>query len=230
MNTRLPARELLKLFGFFLLFYALFLPLWLGLKAPYQNVVNTLSFKAAGRLYDIKLIGTKVLPDGTTVMTATNRYASVGLDGRDKKVVFDAILDIDAITFNVPMTLALILAIATVMGTTRKEKIDAVVNGMVLLVALHFLTMFVISLSIIIGTTDQSKDLAFYLQHKWMPKELLINLGSLLSSYAARFEPFLISVFVWWQLSMRETGNGKQEKGKREAESGGNAEPELPHF
>ena len=230
MNTKLPTRKLLKLFGFFLLFYAIALPLWLGLKAPYQNIVDTVSFKAAGWLYDIRLVNTQVQPDGTTVMTATNRYASIGLDGKDKKVVFDAMLDIDAITFNVPMTLALILAIVTVMGTTRKEKFDAVFNGMALLVALHFLTMFIISLSIIISTTDQSEDLAFYLQHKWMPKELLINLGSLLSSYAARFEPFLISVFVWWQLSMRETGNGEQERGKREAESGGNAEPELPHF
>ena len=206
MNATFPAnrRSLLKLFGFFLLFYALALPLWLGLKTPYQNIVNTVSFKAAAWVYDIKLLHSQIQSDGKTVMTATNRYISV-LDGKDNGVVFDALLDIDAITFNVPMTLALILAIVTVMNASRKERLDAVFNGMILLIVLHFLTMFVISLSIIIGTTEQSKALAFYLQHKWMPKELLINLGSLLSSYAARFEPFLIAIFVWWQLNTQKT-------------------------
>lgn len=209
MNTVLPTRKLLKLFGFFLLFYAAALPLWLGLKAPYQNIVNIVSFKAAGWVYDIRLTQTQVQPDGTTIMTATNRYATVSLDGKDNRVVFDALLDIDAVTFNVPMTLALILSIVTVLGAGRKERFDAVFNGMALLIALHFLTMFVISLSIILATAEQSTALAFYLQHKWMPRELLVNLGSLLSSYAARFEPFLIAVFVWWTLSMKKEGEGE---------------------
>ena len=217
---RLPTRKLLQLFGLFLLFYALALPLWLGLKAPYQQVVNTVAFKTAGWLYDIRLMQSKTLPDGTTVMTATNRYASVGFDGKDNRVVFDANLDIDAITFNVPMTLALVLAIVTVMGAGRKEKWDALINASALLVILHFLTMFVISLSIIISTADQSEGLAFYLQHKWMPRELLVNLGSLLSSYAARFEPFLIAVFVWWQL-----GRDRMEKGE---EKSAEEDPPLP--
>ncbi|GEM_PF-2518902 len=221
MKSKPPARKLLKLFGLFLLFYAVTLPLWLGLKAPYQNVVNTVSFKAAAWLYDMKLLKTAIRPDGTTVMTVTNRYASVGLDGKDKRVVFDASLDIGAITFNVPMTLALVLAIVTVMGASRKEKIDALVNAAALLVLLHFLTMFVISLSIIVGTAGQSKDLAFYLAHKWMPRELLVNLGSLLSSYAARFEPFLIAVFVWWQLNLKKEPEAERKK---------EAEPELPHL
>lgn len=204
MNTVFPARKLLKLFGFFLLFYALSLPLWLGLKAPYQKVVNTVAFKTAAWLYDIRLLKTQLQPDGTTVMTATNRYASVNLEGKDNRVVFDAILDIDAITFNVPMTLALVLAIVTVLGASKKERFDAIINAMALLVALHFLTMIVVSLSVIIGTTEQSPALAFYLQHKWMPRELLVNLGSLLSAYAARFEPFLIALFVWWQLNLKK--------------------------
>lgn len=223
MSTVPSTRKLLKLFGFFLLFYAIVLPLWLGLKAPYQQVVNTVAFKTAGWFYDIKLLHTQLQPDGTTVMTAANRYTSIGYGGKDNNVIFDALLDIDAITFNVPMTLALVLAILTVMPTSRKEKFDAMLNAMVLLVLLHFITMVVISLSIIISTTDQSQNLALYLQHKWMPKELLVNLGSLLSAYAARFEPFLIALFVWWQLSLR----GKEDdESKNEHET----ERELPQF
>ena len=206
MNTSLRAKHnLLKLFGFFLLYYALALPLWLGLKTPYQNVINTVSFKAAAWIYDIRLLHSNLQSDGTTVMTATNDYLSLTLDGRDNRVVFDTQLDIDAITFNVPMTLALILAIVTVMKAGKKDRFDAVFNGMILLVILHLLTMFVISLSVIIATTEQSKALAFYLQHRWMPKAFLINLGTLLSTYAARFEPFLIAIFVWWWSNSHKT-------------------------
>lgn len=224
MNTVPSARKLLKLFGFFLLFYAIVLPLWLGLKAPYQQVVNTVAFKTAGWCYDIKLLHSQLQPDGTTVMTAANRYASVGYGGKDTSVVFDALLDIDAITFNVPMTLALVLAILAVMQTTRKEKFDALFNASALLIGLHFLTMFIISLSIIINTADQSENLALYLQHKWMPKTLLVNLGSLLSAYAARFEPFLIALFVWWQLSLRDSREDVEAIEEKKDE------PELPKF
>lgn len=193
---------LLKLFGFFLLFYALTLALWLNFKPPYQSIVNTLAFKGAGWLYDIKLNQTKMLPDGTTVMEATNRFASIGLDGKDNSVIFDVILDIGAVTFNVPMTLALLLAIVTVLGTGNKTRFEVIFNGMTLLVGLHLLTMFVISLSLILGAAEQSPRLSFYLQHSWMPRDFLVNLGTLLSTYASRFEPFLIALFVWWQLSV----------------------------
>ncbi len=215
MNTLLSARKLLKLFGFFLLFYAIVLPLWLSLKAPYQQVVNTIAFKTAGWCYDIKLLHSRLQPDGTTVMTAANRYTAVGYGGKDNNVIFDALLDIDAITFNVPMTLALVLAILAVMKTTRKEKFDALFNASALLIGLHFLTMFIITLSIIISTADQSENLALYLQHKWMPKALLVNVGTLLSAYAARFEPFLIALFVWWQLGFKENNNEEKKQAKR---------------
>ena len=209
---------LLKLFGFFLLFYALTLALWLNFKPPYQSIVNTLAFKGAGWLYDIKLNQTKMLPDGTTVMEATNRFASIGLDGKDNSVIFDVILDIGAVTFNVPMTLALLLAIVTVLGTGNKTRFEVIFNGMTLLVGLHLLTMFVISLSLILGAAEQSPRLSFYLQHSWMPRDFLVNLGTLLSTYASRFEPFLIALFVWWQLSVHhkpETSAVKTEHTKK---------------
>jgi len=73
-----------------------------------------------------------------------------------------------------------------------------------LLVGLHFITMFVIALSLIVSTTLSNDDLMFYMQHAYLPQELLINLGSLLSNYAARFEPFLIALFVWWRMQRNE--------------------------
>ncbi len=202
MNTK--TLNLLKLFGFFLLFYAIALPIWLGVKAPYQNVINTTSFLTSSWIYDIKMLQIHRQDDGTTIVTATNRYSTIGLDGKSDRVIFDILLDIDAITFNVPMTLALLLAIVSTLKSRRSEKIDAIVTGMALLAALHFVTMFVVCISLYIGTMEHSKDLAIYLQDKHLPKELLINLGSLLSSYAARFEPFLIAIFIWWKLSLKE--------------------------
>jgi len=100
------------------------------------------------------------------------------------------------------------ISIVLVYAGSRKQKQDQIFNGMFLLVGLHFLTMFVISLSLIVSTALGNDDLMFYLKHAWMPQELLINLGSLLSSYAARFEPFLIALFVWWRM---QSGTEKEE-------------------
>jgi hypothetical protein len=205
--TGLNLRKVAKLFGLFLLFYAVTLPLWLGVKTVYQQIVTVPMFKAAGWVYDIRLVEAHTEGDNI-IMTATNRYPSIGLDGNDRSVVFDTALDIDAITFNLPMTLALLLSIVLVYAGSRKQKQDQIFNGMFLLVGLHFLTMFVISLSLIVSTALGNDDLMFYLKHAWMPQELLVNLGSLLSSYAARFEPFLIALFVWWRM---QSGTEKEE-------------------
>ncbi len=210
-----------KLFGFFLLFYLICLAMWLSLKAPYQSVINTVAFKTSAWIYDIKMLNIEQLSDQTTLITATNSYASIDLDGKDSRVVFDITLDIDAITFNVPMTLALLLAIITTLKTTKKQKVDALINGMALLAALHFVTMFIVCISLIIGVAEQSDALSTYLQHRWMPRELLINLGSFLSSYAARFEPFLIAVLIWWSIK------SKEEQGVQATSA---SEPKLPSF
>ena len=201
MNDNL--RKLLKLFGLFLLFYAITLPLWLGVKSTYQQIVTVPMFKAAGWVYDIKLVEAHTQGDNI-IMTAKNRYPSIGFNGKDRSVVFDVALDIDAITFNLPMTLALLLSIVLTYAGSRKQRRDQIFNGMTLLVGLHFITMFVIALSLIVSTTLSNDDLMFYMQHAYLPQELLINLGSLLSNYAARFEPFLIALFVWWRMQRNE--------------------------
>jgi len=54
--TGLNLRKVAKLFGFFLLFYAVTLPLWLGVKTVYQQIVTVPMFKAAGWVYDIRLV------------------------------------------------------------------------------------------------------------------------------------------------------------------------------
>ena len=188
---------------FFLLFYAISLPLWLGVKTTYQQIVTVPMFKAAGWVYDIRLVEAHTEAENI-IMTATNRYPSIGFDGKDRSVVFDTALDIDAITFNLPMTLALLLAIVLTYASSTKQKKDQIFNGMALLIGLHFLTMYVVSLSLIVSTALGNKDLMSYLQHAYLPQELLINLGSLLSSYAARFEPFLIALFVWWRMQSND--------------------------
>jgi len=197
--TDLNLRKIAKLFGLFLLFYAITLPLWLGVKTTYQYIVTVPMFKAAGWVYDIRLVEAHTEVENI-IMTATNRYPSIGFNGKDRSVVFDISLDIDAITFNLPMTLALLLSIVLTYASSRKQKQNQILNGMALLIGLHFLTMFVVSLSLIVSTALGNEDLKFYLLHAYLPQDLLINLGSLLSSYAARFEPFLIALFVWWRM------------------------------
>ncbi len=209
--TNMNLRKIAKLFGLFLLFYAITLPLWLGVKTTYQQIVTVPMFKAAGWVYDIRLVEAHTEVENI-IMTATNRYPSIGFDGKDRSVVFDTSLDIDAITFNLPMTLALLLSIVLTYASSVQQKKDQIFNGMALLIGLHFLTMFVVSLSLIVSTALGNKDLMFYLQHAYLPQELLINLGSLLSGYAARFEPFLIALFVWWR--MQSNDDEKEEKQK----------------
>lgn len=187
-------QSVIRLFSGFLILYALLLPAWLQVKSLYQPVVNVTAFRAAW-CYDLRILNARVLQDGTTQLRAANRYVLLKVSGDDEPIVFDVILDSDAVMFNVPMTLALLLSI--VLMRHRNNRGVNVVSGMLALTLLHLITMLIVSFSTIIGVAVASKALAHYLQHAWMPEELLFNLGSLLSHYAARFEPFLIAVFVW---------------------------------
>ena len=107
--------------------------------------------------------------------------------------------DVESVTFNVPMTLSLITAIILFYGGAWREKLRLAGIGMAALLALHVVTLLIIETSLVAETTETSPLMHFYLSRFTLPLELLENLGMMLNSYAARFEPFLIAVLVWWK-------------------------------
>lgn len=195
-----PIRQILKLFGLFLLFYALSLPLWLGMKDLYQELTAPMMFNLAGWVYDLQ-VSPPQMHEGILLFSVKNKYVLIDQHFKDIGFIFDVQLQVDAITFNVPMTLALMLAL--VFGYNKREEIkraDLVTNGLLALLLLHLVTFFIVSVSLIFSTVELAENVSYYFKDSFMPREFVVNLGSLLSTYAARFEPFLIALYVWYQL------------------------------
>lgn len=204
MQNPTAIRQSLRLFGVFLLCYAFTLPLWLGLKGHYQQLGAAWMFEAAGSVYDMK-VQSHGLEGRELLFSVRNAKPSMDTMNKERGFIFDASLDVNAITFNVPMTLSLMLSMVFVFRRTKRvDSVDVLLNGMLALFVLHLLTFFIVSLSVLIGTAEQSDDIMYYLRDAWLPQEFIINFGTMLSSYAARFEPFVIALYVWYQLQKPE--------------------------
>ncbi len=207
----MPNRSsVLKLFGLFVLAYAIFLPSWLVLKNPYNRFVTELSFRAAAWKYDLHV--TQSTMHGREItFSISNSTPILGPRGMMAPFVMDLSLDVESVTFNVPMTLSLLTALIFTFGGARREKIRLALIGMGALVALHLVTLSVIAVSLFAGTTETSPLLQFYLSRFTLPVTLLENLGMLLNSYAARFEPFLIAILLWWRFEAEQNNHAPAE-------------------
>ncbi len=199
----MPNRSsVLKLFGFFVLAYAIFLPSWLLIKDSYNRTVTELSFRGAAWKYDLHVTHSSMNGRDIT-FSISNSTPILGPKGMMKPFIIDLSLDVESVTFNVPMTLSLITALILTFGGTGREKLRLALLGMGALLTLHLITLSVIAASLFAGTTETSPLMQFYLSRFALPVTFLENLGMLLNSYAARFEPFLIAILIWWQLSSK---------------------------
>ncbi|MBN2896018.1 MAG: hypothetical protein JXK05_09045 [Campylobacterales bacterium] len=192
-------KSTLRLFGVFILAYALILPSWLLVKEGYNRLITESAFRAAAWKYDLHVTHA-AMKNREMTFTLSNTIAMMGPKGMMTPFEIDLSLDVESVTFNVPMTLALLCALIVTFATLRKTALRASLIGLGALLALHLLTLSVIAASLFAGTTTSNPMLHFYFSRFFLPIELLENLGMLLNSYAARFEPFLIAVLVWWQL------------------------------
>jgi hypothetical protein len=196
------SKTILKFFAIFIVAYALFLPSWLFIKNPYNRAITESAFAISSWKYDLHVSHSE-MSGRELLFSVSNTTPILGENGKSRDFIIDLSFDIESVTFNVPMTLSLIMALIFTFGHSLKENIRLLLIGLGALLTLHIVTLIVISTSLFAGAMSSSPVVHFYLSRFYMPEAILENLGMILNSYAARFEPFLIAILVWWQLSLK---------------------------
>ncbi len=202
--------KIFAIFLYFLVSFSLVLPLWLQINNAYNHALSNIVFHMAALKYELNITQTNI--NGSEIQFHIRNSTPIK-DFRNQLRVIDAniMLDTSSITFNVPMTLSLLLALAFSFRAPRPKKVALIVKSMLLLFLLHCVTLYAIALSTLIQSTESSSLMHFYLNRFYLPKEFIFNTASLLNSYAARFEPFLLAIFVWWQLQQIKESSEKKE-------------------
>jgi hypothetical protein len=202
------SKIILKFFAIFIVAYAVFLPSWLLIKNPYNRAITEVSFAISTWKYDLHVSESKMQGREMT-FSVSNTIPILGARGKSQDFIIDLSFDIESVTFNMPMTFSLITALILSFGSSWRENIRLSLIGLSALLALHLLTLTVISTSLFAGATKSAIIVHYYLSRFNLPIDLLENLGMILNSYAARFEPFLIAILVWWQLQNQKLENEK---------------------
>jgi hypothetical protein len=204
------SKTVLKFFAIFIIAYAIFLPSWLVVKNPYNRAITEVAFAISSWKYDLHVSESKMVGREMT-FSVSNSIPILGARGKSQNFIIDLSFDIESVTFNIPMTLSLLSALILSFGLSLKENLRLTLIGMGALLALHVITLIVISISLFAGATESAAIVHFYLSRFSLPINLLENLGMILNSYAARFEPFLIAILVWWQLQIQQQSREKED-------------------
>jgi hypothetical protein len=221
MKHTLLRNQIVKLILYFALSFTLILPLWLQVNTSYNHFITNISFHIAALKYEFHV--TKTLTNKKEItFSIKNSMPIKDFRGVERFIDADITLDTSSVTFNVPMTLSLLLALTFAFKGVIKEKVRLILKSMTLLLILHVITLLIISISTLIQSAYGSQLMQFYLNRFYLPQEFIFNLASILNSYASRFEPFLLAIFTWWMLQ----GIAKE---PQEAVTN-TREPELPSF
>ena len=191
--------SVLKLFGLFL---ALFLPIlgsWIYIKDYYNRFITNLAFELGAHYYDLRIVDSTT-KDGSLVFHIKNSLPMRDIAGKSHDFELEAAIDMEAVTFNVPMTLALLLAIILTAGIPFRKKREIVFKGVLFLFLLHIGSMLLFSLCTIAEIAQTNPYIHFYLSRHYLAGEALCALKDFLINYAARFEPFLIALYAWFEI------------------------------
>lgn len=189
-------KKIYNLLALFIITYALALPTWLATKTTYNTTLTNFAFSLACYKYDFKIDATHATPKEIHY-TISNKIPIKDYAGNTKQIQADITMITEWITRNVPMTLALLIAITLAYKRTKPHYIAI---GITALIALHLATLIVISLSVLIASSMESTLIHFYLSRFSTPSQTLYYIGTFLGNYAYLFEPFLIAFATWAKL------------------------------
>ena len=173
------SKIILKFFAVFILAYAVFLPSWLVIKNPYNRAVTEVAFALSSWKYDLHVSDSK-MEDRELIFSVSNTTPIIDRRGKSKNFIIDLSFNIESVTFNIPMTLSLVIALIFTFGASMKENIRFACIGFAALLALHIITLIVISTSLFAGAMGSSQIVHFYLNRFTLPIDLLENLGMIL--------------------------------------------------
>jgi hypothetical protein len=187
----------------FFLFVALLLPIlfgWIHFKNYYNFFVTGTTFSLVTDYYGLA-IKERSLKGSEISFTVANEIPIRDLKGDSHDFEMDLSLDMEAVTFNVPMTLSILLAILLSAGLDWRKRGEILFMGLALLFLLHFVSMLFVSLCTLKTVAEESGPyVRFYLTRHWIAPDFLCLFKDFLLSYAARFEPFLIALYGWWEV------------------------------
>ncbi len=188
--------SIFKLTLFFLLLFGPVLMGWVYIKGYYNFFVTSSTFHLVTSYY--KLVPIKSSVQGKEVVfTIKNEIPLRDINGKSHDFELDISIDMEAVTFNVPLTLSILLAIILIAKVPRQKKWEVFLTGVALLFLLHMASMLLFALCTIKAITTVNPYIHYYIHQHFVAGELLCAIKDFLVNYAARFEPFLIAFYAW---------------------------------
>ncbi len=194
--------RLLKVGIFFLLFLFPAIFGWIHIKTYYNYFITNSMFALSAKYYDLAIIDSKV-EKNEIVFTIKNALPLRDIQGNARDFTMDMTLDMEAVTFNIPMTISILLAIILSVKISPKERWEIFYTGFLLLFMLHMLSMLLLSLCTIKEIANINPYIHYYLHKHMVANAVVCAIKDFLINYAARFEPFLIAFFAWYEVQRK---------------------------
>ncbi len=160
-------------------------------------------FALSAKYYDLAIIDSKV-EKNEIVFTIKNAVPLRDIQGNARDFTMDMALDMEAVTFNIPMTISILLAIILSAKILPKERWEIFYTGFLLLFMLHMFSMLLLSFCTIKEIANINPYIHYYLHKHYLANEFVCAMKDFLINYAARFEPFLIAFFAWYEVQRKE--------------------------
>jgi len=187
-------KEVGEFFIHFIIFYASFLYIWL----TYEHLYNHFVLQSGMKLYawhiDLDIISTKVIDKFRIEFMLTNEYFK-SLGAPPTPFIPYA----SSITFNIPMTLAGVVALLIMQGKSLKDYL-LILHVLLLLFMVHFLFIYIYAIGNIVKASQVQPILEQYLATYPMvfdDASYYESITIFIRLYMVRFEPFVMMIYVW---------------------------------
>jgi len=207
-------RKLLRLFVTFVAIYALFLPFWLTVKERYDHSMTLAAYHLLGAKYDFDVKPPfQDAKNGKLRLKVIPEHDFMGRNGKLQRLVMNMPMErnIAQITTNVPMSVALFLALVLTYARSPKRKAVLFAEGIAFLLLLHIISVGSSVMELYFQSVRHAAAvLQPYLDRFHIPSDK--NLGYInyfFITYMSRFEPFLLAIVIWLGLQ-REKNAGKK--------------------
>ncbi len=179
-TLKLTRLKIFSFIGLFIVFFVFFLMVWLFIKLYYAYIISYLSAKIVCFLrgFSIKhflIQGDDILLVVSRPVITVKGYADLDINLQTKVSNF---------TFNVPLTLALLCSIRSILRFSWRVFFEA----FLLLLIIHFLFMFLFVDTYLISFLNKNVFNIFQVIEEY--------LWAFVDNLLIRFEPFLISIYV----------------------------------
>ena len=188
--------SILKITFTFLLLFAPILGGWIYTKKYYNFFVTSFPFYLVANYYKLTPIKNSI-KGKDIIFTIKNSIPLLDINGKSHNFSLDISIDMEAVTFNTPLTLSILLAIILIAKVPRQKKWEIFFTGIALLFLLHITSMLLFTLCIIKAMTTLNPYIHYYIHQHFIAGEMLCAIKDFLIHYASRFEPFLIAFYAW---------------------------------